>query len=199
MSHIYVMIYTMPLWLTVVLLAAGGCGWYVLVSWAHKTYGNKWFWKIFCAAAFLAWGAIILYYTVFSRSGGKLEVHWMPLYQLGSLLKDGPQEIIRTAWMNVLLFVPGGLFLCELLPQKWKRWQCVMITLFLLTSLSIEIEALQYRYALGCVETDDVIFNMLGAGIGTLICCVSARMAAKDEGQLFKSVRDYAGMFLKHP
>lgn len=100
---------------------------------------------------------------------------------------------------DLTLFVPGGLFLCELLPQKWKHWQCVMITLFLLTALSIGIEALQYRYTLGCVETDDVIFNMLGAGIGTLICCVSARMAAKDEGQLFKSVRDCAGMFLKHP
>lgn len=194
MSHIYVMIYAMPLWATVLLLGIGFCIWYMLVHWSLKANQNKWLWKLCCVAAFLVWGAIVLYYTVLSRTTGKLEVHWMPLYQLGSLLKDGPQEIIRTAWMNVLLFVPGGLFLHASLPRKWNSWQRVAAILLLLTSLSVGIEVMQYRYALGCVETDDVIFNVLGAGIGTLIDGCAVRLARKDQGQIFKSMRDCVRM-----
>ena len=44
-------------------------------------------------------------------------------------------------WMNVLLFVPGGLFLMALWLRRWLRLLRYFLTVLLLTGLSFGIEA----------------------------------------------------------
>ena len=68
--------------------------------------------------------------------------------------------------MNMLLFFPLGLALSHALPSRLPVWARVCITGLAGCVLSIGVEALQYRFALGTAETDDVICNTLGTLIG---------------------------------
>lgn len=52
------------------------------------------------------------------------------------------------------------------LPKKWKYK--ALITIVFAFILTVGIEFLQYRFCLGCAETDDIIFNALVCVIGTL-------------------------------
>ena len=70
--------------------------------------------------------------------------------------------------MNVALFYPAGLLAASLLPKKWSGWCRCLLVVFVLTAMSAGIEFLQYRYALGRCEIDDVIHNALGALLGSL-------------------------------
>lgn len=74
--------------------------------------------------------------------------------------------------MNVFLFVPIGLSLPFALSKKKHPVIITMIAAFL---FSVSIEAIQYYFALGLCEMDDVIMNTLGAMIGTLAYFLSSR------------------------
>lgn len=69
--------------------------------------------------------------------------------------------------MNIFLFFPFGLTLSNALPQSWGRWQRIGLTVITGLLLSAGIEYIQYRFALGVAETDDVICNTIGAFIGS--------------------------------
>lgn len=113
-----------------------------------------------CAAAF-----IILYATILTRTSGDYEFILTPFAAL-SAARQQP-ELYRAMLMNVFLFFPLGLTLSNALPQKWHRWGRIILTTLVGCALSAGIEYVQYRYALGLAETDDVICNTLGAFIGS--------------------------------
>ena len=91
----------------------------------------------------------------------------MPLHQLWEYFHGGDRELLRTLWMNILLFVPGGLLLSALWPDSWHKK--AVLTIVLLSALSVGIERTQFHYALGLAETDDVLCNTLGAALGGLM------------------------------
>ena len=62
--------------------------------------------------------------------------------------------------MNVFLYIPFG----YLLPYSSKR--TFLQTFLIGLCLSLTTETLQYIFALGLCETDDVIHNTLGCIIG---------------------------------
>ncbi len=69
---------------------------------------------------------------------------------------------LKSAFLNVLLFVPFG----YLLPMIWKKvdhWWKVLL-LGLATSFGIELLQLVTRF--GIFDVDDLINNITGAGIG---------------------------------
>ena len=84
------------------------------------------------------------------------------------MLESGNREILRSNFMNALLFYPAGLLGASLFPGKWPVWKRIVVTVALLCLLSIGIEAVQYTYGVGQVETDDVLHNALGALLGSL-------------------------------
>ena len=63
----------------------------------------------------------------------------------------------------ILLFTPFGLTL----PFCLKRHP-VRTTILAAAGFSMMIELVQFVFGLGLCETDDVIFNTLGAAFGTL-------------------------------
>ena len=71
-------------------------------------------------------------------------------------------EIYRSLLLNFLMFLPFGLCIAWILPEKRKSWQKVLTVSGAGFALSVVIEAIQYFFALGLAETDDVIFNTLG-------------------------------------
>ena len=107
----------------------------------------------------------ILYATILTRSEGSTGLLLTP-FATFTAARQQP-ELYREMLMNVFLFFPLGLTLSNALPRKWHRWGRIALTTFIGCILSAGIEYIQYRYALGMAEVDDVICNTLGAFIGS--------------------------------
>ena len=103
---------------------------------------------------------VILCFTLLNRqANSEHSIQLTPFYSYRLTEYKGVQMQIL---MNIFLFIPFG-FLMPLC-QKKSFW----ITVIIGCLLSISIEALQYFFALGFCETDDVINNTLGTVIGCL-------------------------------
>ena len=107
---------------------------------------------------------VILYTTVLARTPGDCSVVLTPFAALAAARHQ--PELYRELLMNVFLFFPLGLTLSNALPRTWHRWLRIGLTTLVGCLLSVGIESAQYCYALGMVETDDVICNTLGAFLG---------------------------------
>ena len=120
--------------------------------------------------------------TLFSREE-QIGIILQPFHFVVKLFNSGNKEFFRTAWMNVLLFIPGGLCLFHSLKVKKKKR--VLIVSFLLLLISISIETAQYFFERGLTETDDILCNFLGAATGAL----SYRWVPKLRDKLIKVLK----------
>lgn len=124
-----------------------------------------------CLGALLAvWLLSVLWTTVFSRSVGAHDVRWIPLYIYWCVLHGGNRELLRSCFMNGLLFLPAGLLWAGLLPKDRSWKDGLLRTVLYFGLISIAIELLQYRLQLGNAELDDVLHNTLGAAFGFAAC-----------------------------
>ena len=138
------------------------------VLWSRAPWGRR-LWRAGCGVLAAVWLCVVLYTTLLSRAPGVYEAHLVPLFQLRQALFCGKRELLRSAWMNVLLFIPGGLTVPELLPLGWTPRRRVWLGLLTLGLLSVGIELLQFHWSLGQAETDDCLANTLGATLGLLV------------------------------
>ena len=136
---------------------------------AKNSFAEYHWWKWLVALLLLAASLGAIYTTLGTRTGGgNLQINLTPFHSYREVLAGGNPEIYRSNFMNVVLFYPAGLLATALLPEKWPGWcRCVPVVL-LLGFLSAGIEYVQYTYALGRCEIDDVIHNTLGALAGSL-------------------------------
>ena len=115
----------------------------------------------------------VVFTTVSGReSGNKHEHYLIPFHSYRALLNGSNIEILRSNFMNIVLFYPAGLLMCSLLSEKWYRWCRVLLVFVILCALSAGIEYVQYAYSLGWVEIDDVIHNSLGALLGAIFSMI---------------------------
>ena len=141
----------------------------VLFVLLHKWLLEKRWWKYLISTALVSLLCVIAYSTIFARDGGDLLQHnFVPFHSYREVQNGGNPEIYRSNFMNVILFYPAGLLVTSLLPKKWPGWCRCLLVVFVLTAMSAGIEFLQYHYALGRCEIDDVIHNTLGALLGSL-------------------------------
>lgn len=106
---------------------------------------------------FGAYIAAVLWITLFSRRGEGYRGLFLPFHSYVEILKGNRQFLLENIG-NVVLFIPLGVAL------KWSGVEDVKKTGFLVSFL---IEVLQFTFALGTFECDDLIHNTLGAVIGT--------------------------------
>lgn len=134
--------------------------------------GKKRFWKPTIALLSLFWLTIITAVTLMDRTPGSMSLapELVPFHSYRAVMAGSNPEILRSNFMNVLLFYPAGLLACELLPQGWQRAGKVILLTVLFALISVGIEFCQYHFALGQAEIDDVIHNALGALLGALVC-----------------------------
>ena len=114
--------------------------------------------SLFALSALAVWNL-----TVFSRNGNVNDLELRPFYSF-VMAKDEP-EMYRTVLMNWFLYVPLGTVLPYLLSKSFRKIN-VLITSVAGLILSVFVEWLQFYFSLGRSETDDVIFNTLGAVTG---------------------------------
>ena len=110
---------------------------------------------IFCFV-FGAYIAAVLWITLFSRIGDGYRSFLWPLHSYVEIFRGNRQFLFENIG-NVVLFIPLGVAL------KWSGVKDVKKA-GLLASLLIEV--LQFTFALGTFECDDLIHNTLGAVIG---------------------------------
>lgn len=110
---------------------------------------------IFCSL-FGAYIAAVLWITLFSRIGDRYRGFLLPFHSYVEIWKGEWRPLLENIG-NVVLFIPLGVAL------KWSGVKDVKKD-GLLASLLIEI--LQFTFALGTFECDDLIHNTLGAVIG---------------------------------
>lgn len=166
MKQLFLWFYCLPILdaVTLVLLATAA------FCWLRQRLGETKFWKIGIFVLFCCWLAVIFWGTLGQRTegGSRQDPVLMPFYSYYMALSGGPKELYRTNFMNAVLFYPGGLLGCQLLPRQWSRRRKTLGIVLGFLLLSAAIEYCQYRYALGLAETDDVIHNTLGALAGAL-------------------------------
>lgn len=151
-------VYCLPIQYAVVLALLATGGFFGL----HLRYSSHRWWKPAIVTALVVWAVTVLAYTVLGREERNFTISLMPLQSYIDAYYGGNEEMLRSSFMNVLLFYPGGLLLLSLFP-KWKWW--LVVAGFMLASASIELS--QYIFRLGFAEMDDVLHNTLGALLGT--------------------------------
>ncbi len=162
LKDIFHYIYCMSIPSTMIVLLIVCSLWSYITSKCNSIAKKK-IWKSVNIVLFLIWMLCVVYMTVFSR-GSKTEINLIPFRFIFEPFRTGNEEFFRTGWMNILLFVPGGMWL-SYGTKNQTRAKCILQIIFLMLTSTL-IETLQWYYKLGTVETDDVICNTLGAIIG---------------------------------
>lgn len=141
----------------------------------RERYGALRRWRVGCGGFLIFWLAAALWITLGNRSAEVWqEPALVPFWSYFAALSGGQRELLRSNFMNTLLFYPMGLLLASLLPSKWSAGRRGLFAALLAAVISVGVEFCQYRYMLGLAEVDDVLHNTLGAVLG-----VSVRLNAK--------------------
>lgn len=146
----------------------------VLFLLLQKRFTKVSIWKHIIEIALITWLIITAFATLFDRipDAENTLVVWIPFHSYYTTFAGGNPEVLRSNFMNVVLFYPAGLLACELLPKDWRRAQKLILTVVLFALLSAGIEVCQYHFALGQAEVDDVIHNTLGTLIGAMVSSI---------------------------
>ena len=162
----YLDLYTRPLGTVLVWMFSAMAVWALLGRYGADEPRFRWYWRLGNGLLVPLSVLAVVAVTLLTRSG---EVREPVLTPLITFVKAQEQpEYYRTMLMNVLLFLPLGLSLGQALPGRWTVRCRVLLTAQCGLALSILVEWLQYRFALGTAETDDVLCNTLGALLGGL-------------------------------
>lgn len=144
-----------------------------------KHLNQKLLWKWIIFVILLTWMITIVFTTIGNRDiGSTMQHNFIPFHSYREVWAGGNPEILRSNFMNAVLFYPAGLLFASLLPRTWKWWHSVVLTLLLLTLVSVGIEYIQYAYALGRAEIDDVIHNAIGTLLGSIISVLNLKLIA---------------------
>lgn len=150
--------------LTMLLLGCSGV--FCLV---RKRFSQVRLWKWLVAFLVIVFSAAAVVATLGTRTGGShFEINLIPFHSYREVMAGGTREIYRSNFMNAVLFYPAGMLAAALLPEKWPGWCRILLVVVFYSLLSAGIEYVQYTYALGRCEIDDVIHNALGALAGSV-------------------------------
>lgn len=128
-------------------------------------------WKTFNLIVFISICIGIVYATILSRTPGDgREVCLIPFYTFYKARENA--ELYRSMLMNLFLFLPFGLTLPNVLGGRHPiRWSALIVVL-----LSTVIELIQFIFALGSVEVDDILCNVTGGLIGVVTYLMSEKI-----------------------
>lgn len=124
-------------------------------------------WSLCCRLILVAWFCAVLCITIFMREPSSVsEIQWIPLMTYWQYLLNANADLPRSAFMNMLLFFPGGLFFAELTAHRSQSPRAIVTRLLIFGLFSAGIELTQGLLQLGTAEIDDVLHNVLGAAAG---------------------------------
>ena len=166
---VYCMRYSTALFL---LLAAT-----ILFGVLKQTLPTERVFRVIVVLALLFWSLAVSWNTLAGRESvlNNSASPLIPFHSYYVVFTGGERELLRSNFMNVILFYPAGLLACELLPKRWSQAKKILLVVALFVLVSAGIEFCQYHFALGQAEIDDVIHNALGALVGALVCTINLK------------------------
>ena len=118
----------------------------------------------------------VVFFTITARSTKtERQIHLIPFWSYIASHGSGRE----TLWLNAFFFLPIGLSLPFLLPDKVKNKP--RTTIIIACGFSLAIEMIQFIFKLGLCETTDVIMNTLGAALGTISYIAANHKKEKSE------------------
>ena len=153
--------YALNIWKAITIVLAVIVVWAALATVLSVRWPRQW--RIINFAVFLLAVAVIFYATLFRTEIGR-NLILQPFNTIVRAQKN--REAYREALMNMILFIPIGLTLPNILPYQMKTGKRIAITLLISALFSITLESCQYIFFRGTTETDDVITNSIGALFG---------------------------------
>lgn len=106
---------------------------------------------------------------------------------------EGDRFLMREIRDNILLFVPLGILLSDLLHQSGRRtsgWKVVVLGF----AVSLTVEMIQLVFKLGLFEFDDMFNNTIGTLAGRLVYVVVSAHGMSFSG--IENVRDTAAVMI---
>ncbi|MER2170095.1 MAG: VanZ family protein [Psychrobacillus psychrodurans] len=139
-----------------------------------KKYLNIFYWSILFFYLFL------LIDTVFLGRDSFRSVNFIPLHSIKNFIMadngiGGTRIVDMNIWGNILMFIPAGIYLS--LHNSTKSVTRVLCSIFL---LSLFIEVVQYIFALGATDIDDIILNVIGGFLGVIIYKIAEKFLKED-------------------
>lgn len=176
----YLYFYCLPIW-QVVIWVVGAVGVFFLL---RRKLCGKTAWRCCLGILWVLWLAAVFTYTLILREPGTGEgvLLWVPFHSYFSVLTGGNPELLRTNFMNTLLFVPLGLLGGELLPRGWTLKKRLIFAACFALALSCGIEIIQFVSRRGYAEMDDIIHNTAGICLGVLTTGHHANPAKREVG-----------------
>ena len=166
LSRIFLWFYRLPISGALLVLASATA----LLFFLHRRLREQKWWNALLTLLLLAGILAILTQTLLRRTPGEFQEPVLRLLDsYRQVLRGENPEILRSNFMNVVLFYPLGLLPALPLSRRKHpilRVFCITAVFFL---LSFSIEYAQLRWGLGLCEADDVLHNTLGAFLGALI------------------------------
>ena len=163
----------------------------ILFCLADKRFAGYRSWKVLVTIILITATAGVIYTTLGTRAGGEaFQVNLKPLHSYREVMNGGNPEILRSNFMNGVLFYPIGLLATALLSGKWPERIRLVLAVVFCAMLSVGIEYLQYDFSLGQCEIDDVIHNVLGALAGSTMM-LKLPPVAESLSEKVKLVRTY--------
>ena len=133
-------------------------------------WGERRCWRPVVGSMAVIWFLMIGYVTLASREPEEqLGAHWVPFYSYYLGLSGINKEMLRSCFMNVILFYPAGLLAGGAWMLRGLVWKRVVLLAAVGFGVSVSVEVLQYFLLLGLAEVDDVIHNTLGMVIGAVV------------------------------
>ena len=127
-----------------------------------KVRGEK---RILIKSALSILCAFIFVLTLFGRTCGNYNVHYIPFSSYYWAVAEGNTEVLLQCIMNVLMYLGLG-FLLPCCFEYFEKIKRVLMTTFL---CSLCIELIQGLTRIGYAEVDDVLNNLGGALLGMLL------------------------------
>lgn len=163
MRDFFTWFYCLDIPVAVTLAATAAAGFLFIKAWLGETR----LWKASVFGLLGLWLVTVVYVTVVRReASGVQETSWIPFYSYYLAFSGVNEELLRSNFMNVMLFFPAGLLAGSVLPNS-RKW--VLLTALAGCAVSLCIEVAQYFFHLGLAETDDLIHNTLGTLLGAAI------------------------------
>lgn len=132
----------------------------------YLKYKNKSFLISLCGLLLSFSIAWVINMTVIGRTPGtEFAFRFQPFGSYIEAFREGDVEVLLQIIMNVVMFVPIGLFL-PCCFEKFEKNKVLLLTAFVCSG---GIELIQGIMRIGMFELDDVLGNVIGAEVGFLI------------------------------
>lgn len=138
----------------------------IMSLWIVRKQLTKKIFKMIFLSASILYGGVVLQKTVFGRTIREPAVILDFLWSYRACLNH-ELGMISQIYLNIMLFIPFGLFSGSAFITDKKR--SYIIPLLLGVFLTLSIEFLQFYLQRGTFELDDILNNMIGTVIGVII------------------------------